>query len=221
MSFGPPRDGRATFQRLDRNPAGRAWRTSTKRAMRAIEVYFGSYGTGDARACAVLARRGARRRRKAAPVVDRGVRRAVATVEVEGKPARILRGGPRRPGRGDAGDGRAPPASVRPMGHRPGTADAYVVPPDRRATGHSRGDIVIAGGVVSGSWSVKGEMVTLTWFSRPDRARARRAGRGGRAPRGRSSIAPPGGAPARRLIGTRPAPSAAGDGPGGYTPGAA
>ena len=33
MSFGPPRDGRATFQRLDTNPGGEAYRSSTTPAL--------------------------------------------------------------------------------------------------------------------------------------------------------------------------------------------
>jgi hypothetical protein len=46
----------------------------------------------------------------------------------------------------------------------PGTADARVVPPAER-TAISRGaNIVIAGGVVSGTWSLSGGEVAVTWF---------------------------------------------------------
>src|SRR3712207_9581436 len=44
MSFGPPRDGRATFQRLDRNPRWAGLPDLDEAGPRAIEAYFRAYG---------------------------------------------------------------------------------------------------------------------------------------------------------------------------------
>ncbi len=44
MSFGPPRDGRATFQRLDRNPRWAGLPDLDEAGMRAVEAYFRAYG---------------------------------------------------------------------------------------------------------------------------------------------------------------------------------
>jgi hypothetical protein len=47
----------------------------------------------------------------------------------------------------------------------PGTADAHVVPPARRKLVSRKADLVIAGGVVSGTWSLSGDQVTAAWFA--------------------------------------------------------
>jgi hypothetical protein len=47
----------------------------------------------------------------------------------------------------------------------PGTADAHVVPPARRTLVSRGANIVIAGGVVSGTWSVTGDQVVAAWFA--------------------------------------------------------
>jgi hypothetical protein len=47
----------------------------------------------------------------------------------------------------------------------PGTADAHVVPPARRTLVSRGANIVIAGGVVSGTWSVTGDQVVFAWFA--------------------------------------------------------
>ena len=47
----------------------------------------------------------------------------------------------------------------------PGTADAHVVPPARRALVSRQANIVIAGGVVSGTWSLTDDQVVAAWFA--------------------------------------------------------
>jgi hypothetical protein len=47
----------------------------------------------------------------------------------------------------------------------PGTADSHVVPPAQRAEVSRGANLVVSGGVVSGTWSAaKGGAVTVTWF---------------------------------------------------------
>ena len=46
----------------------------------------------------------------------------------------------------------------------PGTADPRVVPPARRPVVSRGAHLVVVGGVVSGTWSVKGNRVDVDWF---------------------------------------------------------
>ena len=46
----------------------------------------------------------------------------------------------------------------------PGTADAKVVPPAKRSLVSRGANVVIAGGRVSGTWSLAGDLLDMTWF---------------------------------------------------------
>lgn len=46
----------------------------------------------------------------------------------------------------------------------PGTADAHVVPPTRRAVVSRGANLAVAGGVVAGTWKVVGDQIAVTWF---------------------------------------------------------
>jgi hypothetical protein len=46
----------------------------------------------------------------------------------------------------------------------PGTKDQHVVPPAHRTPVTRKANLVIAGGVVSGTWSRKRDEVEVTWF---------------------------------------------------------
>lgn len=46
----------------------------------------------------------------------------------------------------------------------PGTKDEHVVPPEHRTPVTRKANLVVAGGVVSGTWSVKADQLTVTWF---------------------------------------------------------
>jgi hypothetical protein len=47
----------------------------------------------------------------------------------------------------------------------PSTADPNIVPPARRAVVTRGAPIVVVGGVVSGTWSLRGDEVGLDWFA--------------------------------------------------------
>ena len=47
----------------------------------------------------------------------------------------------------------------------PGTADAHVVPPVRRMQVSRQANLVIAGGVVSGTWSIANDQLITAWFA--------------------------------------------------------
>jgi hypothetical protein len=89
----------------------------------------------------------------------------LAEVDVDGEPAYVLRD--------DLEELAAMPASTATrllpaydqwvLG--PGTADAHVVPPARRNLVTRGADLVIVGGVVSGTWSLKDDQVVVAWFA--------------------------------------------------------
>ena len=120
MSFGPPRDGHATFQRLDRNPRWAGVPDLDEAGMRAVEAYFRAYGpaTPDHVHYWLGEGLGAGRKRIRSWIAGFGDR----LVEVDDRrrvrvrPAR----GSRRTGRDAADDRRATPAGIRPVGARPG-----------------------------------------------------------------------------------------------------
>ena len=47
----------------------------------------------------------------------------------------------------------------------PGTADARIVPPGKRAVVNRGANIVIIGGVVSGTWTVADDRVAIVWLA--------------------------------------------------------
>lgn len=164
MSFGPPRDGRATFQRLDVNPRWTGLPGLDEAGMHAVEAYFRAYGpaTPDHVRYWLGEGLGAGRKRIQSWIASLGDRLAV--VDIDGEPAHILRE--------DLDALAATPATtaVRLLpGHDqwvlgPGTADARVVPPARRALVSRKANLVIVGGVVSGTWSLSDDQAVVSWF---------------------------------------------------------
>jgi hypothetical protein len=164
LSFGPFRDGRPTFQRLDGNPRWAGIPDLDDAGMRAVEAYFRAYGptTPDRLQYWLGNGLGAGGKRIRAWIAGFGDR--LAPVDIDGESAYILRD--------DLDDLAATPAStaIRLLpGYDqwvlgPGTADAHVVPPARRALVSRQAAIVIVGGVVSGTWSLKRDRVTIDWF---------------------------------------------------------
>jgi hypothetical protein len=164
ICFGPSRNGLATFQRLDRNPHWTGLPDIDDAGRTAVQAYLGAYGpaTPDHLRYWLGAGLGAARRRLGSWISDLDDR--LTTVDIEGDPALILRE--------DLEDlaHTTPTRSVLLLpGHDqwvlgPGTADAHVVPPARRALVTRGSNIVVADGVVSGTWSLKDTGVLVSWF---------------------------------------------------------
>jgi hypothetical protein len=165
MSFGPPRDGRATFQRLDRNPHWAGIPDLDKAGMQAVEAYFRAYGPATPSHVHYWLGEGlsAGRKRIQSWLADSGER--LAAVEIEGESAYVLRE--------DLDELVATPATtaVRLLPGLdqwvlgPGTADTHVVPRARRTLVSRKANIVIVGGVVSGTWSATHDQVVVAWFA--------------------------------------------------------
>lgn len=166
MSFGPPRDGQATFQRLDHNPQWAGVPDLDEAGMRAVEAYFRAYGPATADHVHYWLGEGLGAGRKRIKSWIAGFGDRLAAVDVDGEPAYVLRE--------DLEELAATPATtaVRLLpGHDqwvlgPGTADVHVVPPALRTPVSRKANLVIAGGVVSGTWSLTDEQVVTTWFAK-------------------------------------------------------
>ena len=164
MCLGPPRDGRATFQRLDHNPRWAGLPDLAEAGPRAVEAYLRAYGPATDRHLRYWLGEGLGAGRWIRSWVARLGDR-LATVDVDGEPAYVHRE--------DVEDlmGTPPTTAVRLLpGHDqwvlgPGTADARVVPPARRALVSRGANLVMAGGVVSGTWSLTDDRVEAAWFA--------------------------------------------------------
>jgi hypothetical protein len=47
----------------------------------------------------------------------------------------------------------------------PGTADAHIVPPSQRTLVSRGANVIVVGGVVSGTWSIRNDRVSIDWFA--------------------------------------------------------
>ena len=165
MSFGPRRDGRATFQRLDSNPRWAGVPDLDKAGAQAVEAYFKAYGpaTPDHLYYWLGNGLGAGRKRIQSWIAGFGDR--LTTVHIDGESAYALRE--------DVDDLAATPVSTAvrllpgsdPWVFGPGTADAHIVSPARRTLVSRKANIVITGGVVSGTWSLTDDRVVIAWFA--------------------------------------------------------
>jgi len=178
MSFGPPRDGQPTFQRLDGNPRWRGIPDLDDAGPRAITAYLRTYGpaTLDHLHYWLVEGLSAGRRRLETWFAELGDE--LVAVDVEGTVAYVVRGDI------DALEASLPSEAVRFLpGHDqwvigPGTKDVHVTPSSRRDLMTRKANPVIVGGVVCGTWARRGDELTVTWLDergRPDEAIEREA----------------------------------------------
>jgi len=164
MSFGPTRDGKATFQRLDTNPRWSGIPDLDEAGRYAVTSYLRAYAPATTEHVQHWLGSGlsAGRKRINGWLADLDER--LAEVTVDGQAAYVLTEDL------DALAAAKASSAVRLLpGHDqwvlgPGTADPHVVPPaERRRV--TRGDhLVVVGGVVAGTWRTKVARLELTWF---------------------------------------------------------
>ncbi|UNX54184.1 winged helix DNA-binding domain-containing protein [Georgenia sp. TF02-10] len=165
MSFGPSRQGRVTFQRLDTNPHWPGLPDAGDAGPRAVAAYVRAYGpTTPGHLDYWLGQGlGAGRRRVRAWLTGLGDR--LVEVDVDGAGALVLAEDAAALAAAEASNAvRLLPAHDQwVLG--PGTADVRVVPPARRAVVSHGADLVVAGGVVSGTWQQRDGRIEVSWFA--------------------------------------------------------
>ena len=173
MSFGPSREGRATFQRLDTNPRWRGIPQVDDAGVRAVTAYFRTYGPATVDHVRYWLGNGLSAGRKRLDAWISSLGDQLVAVDVGGTAAYLIREDV------DALQAAQPSEAVRLLpGHDqwvigPGTKDVHVTPSSRREPMTRKANPVIAGGVVCGTWARKGDELTVSWLDagpRPDAA---------------------------------------------------
>jgi hypothetical protein len=164
LSFGPPREGRATFQRLDDNPRWAGIWDLDEAGPHAIASYFRAYGPATPDHVHYWLGNGLSAGRKRLQSWLAGLEDRLVAVDVEGERAYVLSE--------DVDELTSTQATVAVRllpGHDqwvigPGTKDAHVVPPARRTPVTRKANLVVRGGVVTGTWSTGRDEAVVRWF---------------------------------------------------------
>ncbi len=171
MSFGPPRNGQHTFQRLDTNPRWHGIPNVDDAGPRAILAYLRTYGPATLAHVHYWLGNGLSAGRTRLNNWFSGLGDRLVAVDVEGTAAYVVREDL------DALETAPPSEAVRFLpGHDqwvigPGTKEVHVTPSSRREPITRKTNPVIVGGVVCGTWARKGNELTVTWLDerqRPD-----------------------------------------------------
>jgi hypothetical protein len=169
MSFGTPRDGRRTFQRLDDNPRWAGIPELDDAGRHAVAAYFRTYGPATFDHVYYWLGDGLSAGRKRLQGWLAELKHRLVRVDIEGKIAYALRDDV------DELVATSPSRAVRLLpGHDqwvigPGTKDENVVPPARRTPVTRKANVVVAGGVVSGTWRATDDEVVVDWFDEAGR----------------------------------------------------
>ena len=164
MTFGPPDHGRATFQRLDANRRWMGLLDEDAAGVAAVELYCSAYGPTTMKHLQYWLGSGLGAAAKGLRTWVQQLGDRLAELDVEGQTCLVLR--EHLQGLLTAGESDAvrllPAVDQWVMG--PGTADANVTPAARRAEVTRGANLVIAAGVVAGTWRLKNELVSVDWF---------------------------------------------------------
>ena len=164
LSLGPPRDGRRTLQRLDRNPRWAGIPDLDEAGPRAITAYFRTYGPATLAHLHYWLGDGLSAGRKRLESWFKGLGDRLVAVDVEGTEAYAAREDV------DTLEAASSSEAVRFLpGHDqwvmgPGTKDTHVTPSARRDAMTRKANPVILGGVVCGTWTRKGDDLRVTWL---------------------------------------------------------
>jgi hypothetical protein len=173
LCFGPSQGTRVTFMRPEAaSPRWAGLPDLDTAAERAIVGYLGAYGPATGTAFATWLASGWFGKRKLRAWFD-GLGDRLAAVDLEGELAYV-----RAEDLDDLAATR-PTSTVRLLGGfdqfvlGPGTSDGHVTPAARRTvvskTSGWIAPVVVAGGVVSGTWQLDGDRLVVTWFAEAGR----------------------------------------------------
>jgi hypothetical protein len=169
ICFGPSRDGEATFQRLDLNPRWKGLPDLDEAGPRAVLAYFNAYAPATHAQVHYWLGGGLSAGRKRVTTWLADIEDRLVAVDIEGDQAHVL-----RDDLDELVDTRPTKAVHLLPGFDnwvlgPGTTDAHTVPPARRALVTKRANLVLFGGVVSGTWKARDEQLTIDWFDEAGR----------------------------------------------------
>lgn len=164
MGLGPVRDGEATFLRLDAVDGWGGIPELDAAGPTVLAAYLRTYGPAPADRVHDWFGKGLGARRPAITRWLDDLAERCEHVDVEGDRALALRE--------DLDDLGATPASTAvrllpgrdPWVMAPGTSDTRVVPPARRQVVSRSANLVVARGVVTGTWAMRGEHLDVAWF---------------------------------------------------------
>ena len=170
VCFGPARNGQPTLQRLDAVPGWTGLPDIDDAGRRAVTAYLRTYGPAGPDRLQYWLGEGLSAGRKAIRGWLAALGDELTNLDVEGDAVLLMRD--------DADElaATAPTSAVRLLPGKdqwvmgPGTADPHVVPPARRAVVSGGANLVVVGGVVAGTWTVKAEQLAVTWFPEADAA---------------------------------------------------
>ena len=168
LCFGSPRDGEATVQNLRRVPRWAGLPDIDDAGRWAVEAYVRTYGPTRADRVQYYLGEGLSAGRKAIRGWLDDLSDRLVTVDIAGEDLLLF---------ADHADDVASTAvspTVRllpaadPWVMGPGTADAHVVPPAHRQPVTRGANLVLANGVVAGTWTRKAGTLTVAWFGGSD-----------------------------------------------------
>lgn len=163
LCFGLPRDGQRTFQRLDHNPRWKGIPDLDDAGPRAITMYLRTYGPATSAHIHYWLGDGLSAGRRRLDGWLSGLGDRLVAVDVDGTTAYVV---------AEDVDSLAtarPSDAVRFLpGHDQwmmgvGTKDTQVTPSTLRQAVTRKANPVTVGGVVRGTWTTKGDQLTLTW----------------------------------------------------------
>jgi len=169
MGLGPGRDGEATFLRLDAVPGCGGIPDVEEAGPRVVEAYLRTYGPAAADRVQGWLGPGLGVKRKVITRWLEGLGDRLVTVTIQGDRTLVLREAL------DELEAARASASVRLLPGRdpwvmgPGTDDARIVPPARREPVSRTANLVVARGVVAGTWSIRDGRLEVTWFGESGR----------------------------------------------------
>jgi len=169
MGLGQGRDGEVTFLRLDASPGWGGMPDLGEAGPRVVQAYLRTFGPATPQQIHEWLGAGLGVKRKAIAGWLGDLADRLTTIAIDREPVLVLRDDL------EELEASRPSAAVRLLPGRdpwvmgPGTDDPHVVPPARREPVSRSANLVVARGVVAGTWTIRAERLSVTWFGESGR----------------------------------------------------
>lgn len=164
ICFGPTQDGRSTFRLLEGDPRWPGLPALEEAGPRAVELYLGSYGPATLANLEYWLTEGLSVPRRQLTAWISRLGHAVTSVSVDGTEAYALTRDLPQLAAAEPSEAVRLLPGFDPWIFGPGTADSRLLPVDHRALATRGAHLVIRGGVVSGTWRIRGDQLWVSWF---------------------------------------------------------